>query len=258
MASDNEKLPSIASVPRHIALVMDGNGRWAKMRGKERYEGHAAGVDALRVVLRAAADYGVEYLTAYTFSTENWNRPEEEVRALMGLFVTAIMNELLDLMENNVRLLAIGDFDRLPEDVRTSLEQGIRKTAGNTGLSLVLALSYSSRWELTDTARRLAVQVRDGAIAPEDIDESLISGQLSTGAIPDPDLFIRTGGEKRISNFLMWQMAYTELVFTDTLWPDFNADCLRQAIEEYSSRERRFGKTSEQIALSGTNNKLNL
>lgn len=249
MVGDGDKLQSAVIVPRHIALVMDGNGRWAKMRGKERCEGHVAGVNALRVALRAAAGCGVEYLTAYTFSTENWNRPEEEVRALMGLFVAAIMNEMLDLMTNNIRLLAIGDFSRLPEDVRESLEKGIRETAANTGLTLVLALSYSSRWEMTDAIRRLARKVRDGSVEPEDINVDLVSDHLSTAGIPDPDLFIRTGGEKRISNFLMWQMAYTELFFTDTLWPDFDADCLKAAIEEYSSRERRFGKTSEQIAL---------
>lgn len=247
MAKDSEKLRSTMIIPRHIALVMDGNGRWAKKRGLERYEGHIAGVESLRTVLRTAADLGVDYLTAYTFSTENWNRPKEEVDALMSLFVSAIMNEMLELMENNVRLLAIGDFSRLPNDVRLSLEQGIRKTSANTGLSLVLAVSYSSRWELTDTMRRMALMAQKGELDPNEINETVVSEQLSTAGIPDPDLLIRTGGEKRISNFLMWQLSYTELLFLDTLWPDFDAECFRSAIQEYSSRERRFGKTSEQI-----------
>jgi len=226
---------------------MDGNGRWAKAQGKDRSYGHQEGVVSVRKVLEAATTVGLSYLTVYTFSTENWNRPTAEVQALMSLLVSAIQKETPDLMDNNIRLMAIGDLSRLPDDVRATLLDCIQMTSGNTGTTLVLALSYSSRWEITEAARQLAVKVAEKKIPLEAITEELLSNHLTTKAIPDPDLLIRTGGEKRISNFLLWQLSYAELYFTDIYWPDFREEELYGAILYYQQRERRFGKTSEQL-----------
>lgn len=234
-------------LPGHVAIIMDGNGRWAKSRGKDRSYGHQEGVVSVRKVLEAATTIGLKYLTVYTFSTENWNRPTEEIQALMGLLVSAIRKETPDLMKNNIRLKAIGDLSRLPEDVRSTLQECLDMTAGNTGTTLVLALSYSSRWEITEAARRMARKVIDHQLSLEEITEEELSDHLTTLGIPDPDLLVRTGGEKRISNFLLWQLSYAELYFTDIFWPDFREEELYGAILYYQQRERRFGKTSEQI-----------
>lgn len=233
-------------LPRHIAIIMDGNGRWAKERGKERSYGHRQGVESVRTITRAAGNLGIKYLTLYTFSTENWSRPEEEVHALMALMVMAIERETPDLMKNNVRLTAIGDLERMPAEVRERLSRCMEQTASNTGITLVLALSYSSRWEIVRAARFMAAEAA-GRLLPEQIDEQLVSSALTTSAIPDPDLLIRTGGECRISNFLLWQAAYSELYFTPQYWPDFDEESLYKAICDYQSRERRFGKISEQL-----------
>ncbi|MDH6354154.1 undecaprenyl diphosphate synthase [Dysgonomonas sp. PH5-45] len=235
-------------LPRHIAIIMDGNGRWAKLQGKERFEGHKEGVVSVRKVIEAATELKVPYVTLYTFSTENWNRPEEEIRALMALMVQAIANETPDLIKNNIRLQTIGDIDRLPEETRASLNKCIQDTSSSTGLTLVLALSYSSRWEITNATKQIATDVKNGKLDADSITEDTISNYLTTRSIPDPDLLIRTGGEFRISNFLLWQTAYTEFYFTDTLWPDFRGEALYAAIINYQARERRFGKTSEQVS----------
>ncbi len=234
-------------LPAHIAIIMDGNGRWAKTRGLERGEGHREGVNAIRKVVEAASKASVQYLTLYAFSTENWSRPAEEVEGLMGLMVYAISRETADLKKNGVRIRCIGDMDRLPEYARAALKECIRETAGGTGLTLVLALSYSSKWELAAAAKKVTEDVIKGVLSERDINEETLAGYLTTRGIPDPDLLIRTGGEQRISNFLLWQCAYTEFYFTDTFWPDFGEDALYEAIIEYQGRERRYGKTSEQI-----------
>lgn len=235
-------------MPAHIAIVMDGNGRWAKQRGLKRMFGHRQGVETVHRITEAAAALGVKYLTLYTFSTENWNRPKEEVDALMGLLVDTIVKETPTLMKNNVRLLTIGDTERLPEETRRKFEQCIAQTSENTGLRLVIALSYSSRWEIVNAVRRIAEGVKNGEMAMEDINEQMVSNAMTTCGIPDPDLLIRTSGELRISNFLLWQLAYSELYFTDCLWPDFSEEEFYRAIVDYQHRERRFGKTSEQVA----------
>lgn len=232
-------------IPRHIAIIMDGNGRWAKARGLDRTMGHQEGAATVRNITEAASDLGVKYLTLYTFSTENWNRPVPEVEALMALIIESLEEELF--MKNNVRMRVIGDRGRLPDFVRKSLERCENNTARNTGMTMVLALSYSSKWEITEAVRTLAAKAAKGEIKPEEIDENAISETLATHFMPDPELLIRTGGECRLSNYLLWQSAYSELYFTDTFWPDFNPDCLKQAIADYQNRERRFGKTSEQV-----------
>jgi len=236
--------------PQHIAIIMDGNGRWAVNRGKDRSEGHSEGVVSVRKIVEAAVAVGVPYLTVYTFSTENWHRPLEEVNALMSIMVAAIYRETPDLMKNNVRLTTIGDRSRLPEEVRRSLEDCIRQTSVNTGTTLVLALSYSSRWEIMDSVKRIVEDVQKGTVRAEELDEEMFSSYLTTRHLPDPDLLIRTGGEKRISNFLLWQLSYTELYFTDILWPDFRENEFYEAILSYQQRERRFGKTGNQITKS--------
>ncbi len=236
-------------LPQHVAIIMDGNGRWAKAQGKDRSFGHQEGVVSVREIVEAATAIGLKYLTVYTFSTENWNRPEQEVQALMSLLVSAIHRETPDLMKNNVRLMAIGDLSRLPEDARVTLQECIDKTSVNTGTTLVLALSYSSRWEIVQAVKTLVGEVADKKIIPNDITEAVVSDHLTTKGIPDPDLLIRTGGEKRISNFLLWQLSYAELYFTDVFWPDFREEELYGAILYYQQRERRFGKTSEQLIL---------
>ncbi len=234
-------------IPKHVAVIMDGNGRWAKERGKERVFGHISGVDSVRETLKAATKIGVKYLTLYTFSTENWNRPKEEVDALMDLLVNTIAGEVDDLNKNGVRLKVIGDMDALPSSCVDALNNALEATADNDTITLVLALSYSSRWEITRAIRSIAEDVNRGKITADIINEQLISSYLDTREIPDPDLLIRTSGEQRISNFLLWQIAYSELYFTETLWPDFKEENFYKAVLEYQHRERRFGKTSAQI-----------
>ncbi|MDE7410432.1 MAG: isoprenyl transferase [Paramuribaculum sp.] len=236
--------------PRHVAIIMDGNGRWAVKRGLDRTAGHVAGVDAVRRVVEAAVAAKVDYLTLYAFSTENWNRPRYEVDALMALIATALERETPGLIENGVRLNMIGDIGRIPAESLESLRRSIEATSGGTALQLNLALSYSSRWEITDAARRIARKVVEGTLAPDEIDDGVVAQELTTTSIPDPDLLIRTGGDLRISNFLLWQIAYSELYFTPVLWPDFGAKEFYEAIIDYHNRERRFGKTSQQIQSS--------
>ncbi len=234
-------------LPRHIAIIMDGNGRWAKRQGLARMYGHKQGVETVHNITEAAAELGIDYLTLYTFSTENWNRPKQEVDALMTLLVDTIVKETPTLMKNNVRLLTIGDTDRLPAEAKRKFELCMQETAANTGLKMVIALSYSARWEMTEAARRMAADAVKGILRPEDINEQTVSDYLTTRSMPDPDLLIRTSGELRISNFLLWQLAYSELYFTECLWPEFTVEEFYKAIVDYQSRERRFGKTSEQI-----------
>lgn len=234
-------------LPEHVAIIMDGNGRWAKAQGKPRSYGHQEGVVSVHTIMDAVTQLGLRYLTLYTFSTENWNRPEEEVQALMSLMVTAIHRETANMMEKNVRLIAIGDLSRLRPDAYETLQACIETTAGNTGTTLVLALSYSARWEITEAVRQIAQQVSEGQLRAEEITEELVSAHLTTKGIPDPDLLIRTGGEQRISNFLLWQLSYAEFYFTEVFWPEFREEELYEAILYYQRRERRFGKTSEQL-----------
>jgi undecaprenyl diphosphate synthase len=236
-----------AAVPRHIAIIMDGNGRWANSRGGMRVMGHKAGVDSVREITEACAEIGVKYLTLYAFSTENWNRPKTEVNALMRILIRALRKEAGRLNDNNIRLVAIGQIDRLPENIRQELSEAIEATRNNDRMMLCIALSYSGRWDITEASRKIAEKVKNGEIDPAEITDELISAHLSTADIPDPDLIIRTSGEYRISNFLLWQLAYSELVITDTYWPDFRRPNLMQAIASYQKRERRFGKTSEQV-----------
>ena len=232
-------------VPRHIAIIMDGNGRWAKQRGHERSFGHQAGAETVHVIAEEAARLGVKYLTLYTFSTENWSRPETEIAALMELLFDSIEEETF--MKNNISFRVIGDISKLPDNVQKRLNDCIEHTSANTGMCLVLALSYSSRWELTEATRRIAEEVKAGILSPEEIDDRTVSRHLATSFMPDPDLLIRTGGEIRLSNYLLWQCAYSELYFCDTYWPDFREEELCRAICDFQKRERRFGKTSEQI-----------
>lgn len=232
-------------VPTHVAIIMDGNGRWAKQHNQHRSYGHKAGVETVRNITKIAAEAGVKFLTLYTFSTENWNRPAEEVTALMALLLESIEEEIF--MNNNIAFRVIGDMGRLPEAVRTRLEQCIQRTSANTRMTMVIALSYSSKWEITQAVKQIASEVKEGTLPVESIDEALVSRHLTTNFMPDPDLLIRTGGELRLSNYLLWQCAYSELYFCDTFWPDFNEEEFYKAIYEYQQRERRFGKTSEQV-----------
>ena len=241
MSSYKEKIDTTC-LPKHIAIIMDGNGRWAKERGYDRIFGHQNGVTSVRETTEAAAEIGIEYLTLYAFSTENWSRPQSEVDALMELLIDTIEKETPTLNKNNVRLMAIGDLTRLPNSASEKLQRCIGITSKNTGLALVLALSYSSRWEITNALKVICEEVKDGKYSLNDINEELISSHLTTKSIPDPDLLIRTSGEERISNFLLWQIAYTELYFTKTHWPAFRKDNLYQAIYDFQQRERRFGK----------------
>jgi undecaprenyl diphosphate synthase len=234
-------------IPRHVAIIMDGNGRWAKRQGLARMFGHRQGVETVHSITEAAAALGIEYLTLYTFSTENWNRPKEEVDALMALLVDTIAKETPTLMKNNVRLQTIGDISRLPQVTHDKFVACIDQTSQNTGLTLVIALSYSARWELIRSTQLIAEAVKEGKMLVEDINEETISSHLTTATMPDPDLLIRTSGELRISNFLLWQLAYSELYFTDCLWPEFTNEEFYHAIVDYQHRERRFGKTSEQV-----------
>lgn len=229
----------------HLAIIMDGNGRWAKAKGMPRQYGHSAGVETVRKITSECSRIGVKYLTLYTFSTENWNRPAEEVAALMDLVLKNLEDEIFE--KNNVRFRIIGDSSRIPEIVMKRMQQTIDKTKNNTGLTMVLAFSYSSKWEITDAMKQIAQEVKDGTLAPEDINEDTISQHLATNFMPDPDLLIRTGGECRISNYLLWQIAYSELYFTNTYWPDFDEAELHKALDSFHSRQRRFGKTGEQV-----------
>ena len=234
-------------IPRHVAIIMDGNGRWAKRQGLASMFGHRQGVETVHSITEAAAALGIEYLTLYTFSTENWNRPKEEVDALMALLVDTIAKETPTLMKNNIRLQTIGDISRLPQVTHDKFVACIDQTSQNTGLTLVIALSYSARWELIRSTQLIAEAVKEGKMLVEDINEETISSHLTTATMPDPDLLIRTSGELRISNFLLWQLAYSELYFTDCLWPEFTNEEFYHAIVDYQHRERRFGKTSEQV-----------
>lgn len=234
-------------LPVHIAIIMDGNGRWAKKLGKDRVYGHQHGVDAVRAAAEAAAELGVKYLTLYAFSTENWKRPKFEVDALMNLFVETIQNEIETLNKNNIRLNAIGNLKSLPDDNYRKLMTTMEETKGNDRMTLTLAMSYSSRWEIANAVNKLLEDSRSGKISPGPVSESLFADYLNTSHIPDPELLIRTSGEMRISNFLLWQIAYTELYFTPKLWPEFTKEDLYEAIVNYQNRERRFGLTSEQI-----------
>jgi undecaprenyl diphosphate synthase len=236
-----------ARLPRHIAIIMDGNGRWAKKQGLARMFGHKQGVQTVHDITVAATELGVEYLTLYTFSTENWNRPKEEVDALMNLLVDTIVKETPTLMNNNVRLQTIGDIDRLPEATKQKFLGCIEQTSVNTGLTMVIALSYSARWEITRAMQEAVRMAKNSDLRPEDVNEPFVSSLMTTAEMPDPDLLIRTSGEYRISNFLLWQLAYSELYFTDCLWPEFTPEEFYKAILDYQKRERRFGKTSEQI-----------
>jgi undecaprenyl diphosphate synthase len=236
-----------AKLPSHVAVIMDGNGRWAQQRGLERIFGHQQGVKALKEVIETAAELGIKYLTLYAFSTENWGRPDEEVSALMGIMIQSLNNETDTLINNNIKLKAIGDVDRLAEDVKERLFETINLTSSCTGLTLIVGLSYSSRWEITEAARRMSADVISGLLKPDSIKEEVFEKYLTTYLIPDPELMIRTSGELRISNFLLWQLAYAELYFTDVLWPDFGKEDFYNAIIDFQKRERRFGKTSEQV-----------
>lgn len=238
---DKEKLP------RHIAIIMDGNGRWAKQQGKPRIFGHRNGVKAVRETTEAAAELGVEFLTLYAFSTENWNRPQMEVNALMRLLVDTLHKEIETLNKNNIRLEAIGNIAKLPASTHKALLEGIQKTKNNTRMTLVLALNYSAKWDIVQSAKKIAWKIQSNSLALEDVNDELFAAHLSTAGIPDPELLIRTSGEHRLSNFLLWQIAYAELYFTPVFWPDFRKEHFYQAIIDYQNRERRFGKISEQV-----------
>ena len=234
-------------LPVHVAIIMDGNGRWAIQKGKDRRCGHKKGVEAVREIIEVAAELGIKYITLYAFSTENWDRPWKEVEALMELMVQSLSSETEKLIKNNIRLKVMGDIDRLSDLVRKSLDDTLTRTASCKGMTLVVALSYSSRWEIIRAGKLIADRVLKGELSLEDIDEKEFENYLTTKGIPDPEILVRTSGEQRISNFLLWQIAYSELYFTETLWPDFGKDELYMAIIDYQKRERRFGKTSQQV-----------
>jgi undecaprenyl diphosphate synthase len=234
-------------LPKHVAIIMDGNGRWAKKHGRPRVFGHRNGVKSVREVTECAAELGVEYLTLYAFSTENWSRPQKEVEALMLLLVQTLHNEISTLNKNNIKLKAIGDLDKLPNKTRKALLSGIELTKNNTRMTLVLALNYSAKWEILEATKKIAESVKNGELEMEQINEAVFSKSLATADIPDPELLIRTSGETRLSNFLLWQLAYAEFYFTEEFWPDFKKESFYRAILDYQNRERRFGKTSEQL-----------
>ena len=235
------------NLPEHIAIIMDGNGRWAKKQGAMRVFGHKSAIKAVRDVTEGAAEMGIEYLTLYAFSTENWNRPKREVNALMELLVSTLHSEIKTLMDNDIKLATIGDIESLPKGCQRELQEAKDKTSENSSMTLILALSYSGRWDITKASKLIAEEVQSGKLKAEDIDQETFEKYLNTSGIPDPELLIRTSGEQRLSNFLLWQMAYTEFFITDILWPDFRKEHLKQAILSYQERERRFGKTSEQL-----------
>lgn len=234
-------------IPQHLAIIMDGNGRWAKKKGAMRIFGHRHAIQAVKDAIEGADNLGIKYLTLFSFSTENWSRPKEEVRALMELLVKTIIDEIPLMMKNNIRLISIGDIDSLPKSAYEKLQDAKKQTETNTGLTVILALSYSGQWELTQATKRIAQKVSEGIVKLEDITQQTVADHLDTAGIPDPELMIRTSGEFRISNFLLWQLAYTELYFTPVLWPDFRIEHLYAAVEDYQKRERRFGKTGEQV-----------
>jgi undecaprenyl diphosphate synthase len=244
---DLKSLVDLNNIPKHVAVIMDGNGRWAKQHGEARLFGHANGVDSVRAILKAARELGVQFLTLYAFSTENWNRPQEEVDGLMDLLVHSITNEMDELNENGVRLTAIGDIEGLPTNCASSLKDAILTTKNNKDITLILALNYSSKWEIRKAIQTIATKVSEGELTVDKITDELISEHLTTNEFPDPELMIRTSGEHRISNFLLWHLAYSEFYFTETHWPDFRRNDFFQAILAYQQRERRFGKVSEQI-----------
>jgi undecaprenyl diphosphate synthase len=241
-------------LPRHVAIIMDGNGRWAKKMGRDRLFGHRNGVESVRQVVEAAGELGIEYLTLYAFSTENWKRPKHEIDGLMVLLSNTISNETRKLNENNVRLLVIGNTPDLPASVQKQLNQAVDILSGNTGLQLVLALSYSGRWDFTDTVQRMCRDARDGKLDPDSIDACVVESYMATSFMPDPELLIRTSGERRISNFLLWQLAYTELYFTPVLWPDYRKEHFYEAIIDFQRRERRFGMVNEKSRAVTVNN----
>lgn len=247
MAVDLKEQIDVNRIPRHVAIIMDGNGRWAKSKGLDRIFGHREGVDSVDKVMEAASDLGVKYITLYAFSTENWNRPDAEVNALMEILSEALKKYIEKISKNNVRLMVIGDKSRLSKVTLSNLSEAEKMTEMNTGLTMVLAISYSSRWEILEATKRIALEVKEGALDVADIDEQLFSNHLATAGVPDPDLLVRTSGELRISNFLMWQLSYSELYFTPVSWPDFKKEQFFEAIIDYQKRERRFGKTSEQL-----------
>ncbi len=244
---DVKQKTNLKNLPKHVAIIMDGNGRWAKSQGKLRTYGHEHGVSAVRRTVEAAAEMGIQYLTLFAFSTENWNRPKYEVDILMNILVKSIHGEMPSLMKNNIKFGAIGNIESLNNKCKKQLFKAIEQTSQNTGMNLILALSYSSKWEIIEACKNLATQVKNGLIQPEDISENMFNDCLTTQGIPDPELLIRTSGEYRISNFLLWQIAYSELYFTPKLWPDFQKEDFIEAITDYQKRERRFGLTSEQI-----------
>jgi undecaprenyl diphosphate synthase len=246
---DLKSLIDPGNLPEHVAIIMDGNGRWAKRNNRPRIFGHRNGVRTVKRIVEVAAELGIKFLTLYAFSTENWLRPKTEVNALMELLIRTIKSETKTLMKNNIRLRAIGNIKTLPGRCYENLMEAIEQTSGNTKMDMILALSYSARWEITEAVRKISNQVLNGKLLPQEIDEELISSYLNTRDYPNPELLIRTSGEQRISNFLLWQIAYAELYFTNTLWPDFKADDFYQAIISYQERERRFGKISEQIKI---------
>jgi undecaprenyl diphosphate synthase len=246
-----EELKASGPIPRHIAIIMDGNGRWAKRRGMPRVAGHSEGVESVRDIVEACGELGVKYLTLYTFSTENWKRPEEEVSVLMRLLLKALRDETDRLQSKGVRLRVIGDISTLPPEVKNELADSIQKTRDNTGLTLILALSYSGRWDITEAVRRMVRDAAAGTVTPDAVNEELVSSYLATSEIPDPDLLVRTSGELRISNFLLWQIAYTEMYITEKCWPAFRRDELYAALRSFQTRERRFGMVSEQVHANG-------
>jgi undecaprenyl diphosphate synthase len=243
----NKELINIEKLPSHIAIIMDGNGRWAQEKGQDRLFGHLHGVESVRDIVEGAAELGIKYLTLYAFSTENWDRPKDEVDGLMVLLIDTIKKEVPTLNKNNIKLHVIGAIEMMPENAQRQLNEAIAETASNTGLNLIMALSYSSRWEIINTTQKIATAVLSNKLKVEEINQEIYQEYLSTALFPDPELMIRTSGEHRISNFLLYQLAYSELYFTNTLWPDFRKDNLYEAIVDYQNRERRFGKTGEQL-----------
>ena len=242
-----DKVFSNGDLPRHIAIIMDGNGRWARLKNKPRAHGHREGINSVREIVQVCGEIGISHLTLYTFSSENWSRPKSEVSAIMKLLLSTIKKEINNLHKNNVKLSTIGNIDDLPNNTRKNIMDGVAKTQNNSGLNLILALSYGSRQELIRAFKRIGKKIQSSEIIPDDINENFISKHLFTQNIPDPDLLIRTGGEFRLSNFLLWQAAYSELLITDTHWPDFREEALLNGIYEYQNRQRRFGQTAEQI-----------
>lgn len=238
---------NLKKCPEHIAIIMDGNGRWARQKGQDRLFGHTSGIEAVRDALKGCQEVNVKFLTLYAFSTENWNRPKAEIEGLMDLMVRTIASEIAEIHDNNIRLRSIGDQSKLPKSCREELNRGIEMTQSNKGFDLILALNYSARWEIIDAVKKIASKIDSGTLKPSDINEDKFAEELCLSDVPDPDLLIRTSGEYRISNFLLWQIAYTELYFTDRLWPDFRRDDLYKAIIDYQNRERRFGQVSEQL-----------